>query len=64
MAFESKQRISNAVEPTCSAMKFLLPSAAMHLEQEIAKNSAVCDLFWGIRAHCVLLYFCICVLRR
>jgi hypothetical protein len=45
LAFESEQRIPNAVEPACGAMKFLLPSAAMHLERKIAKTSAAYVLF-------------------
>ena len=60
MAFESEQRIPNAVEPACGAMKFVVPSAAMQLEQKIAKASAAYVLF--LHAHCVLTYFC--MLRR
>ena len=60
MAFESKQRISNAVEPACGAIKFVLPSAAMQLERKIAKASAAYVLF--LHVHCVLTYFC--MLRR
>jgi hypothetical protein len=57
----TEQRILNAVEPPArGAMKFLLPSAAMHLERNIAKTSAAYVLF--LHAHCVLIYFC--VLRR
>ena len=51
MAFESEQRIPNAVEPACGAMKFVVPSAAMQLEQKIAKASAAYVLF--LHAHCV-----------
>jgi hypothetical protein len=29
MAFESEQRILNAVEPACGAMKFVVPSAVV-----------------------------------
>jgi hypothetical protein len=57
MAFESEQRIPNAVESACGAMKFALPSAAMQLERKIAKASAAYVLF--LHVHCVLIYFCI-----
>ena len=46
MAFESEQRIPNAVEQACGAMKFARPSAAMQLEMKNRKSQcSVCAFF-------------------
>ena len=46
MAFEFEQRIPNAVEQACGAMKFARPSAAMQLEMKNRKSQcSVCFFF-------------------
>jgi hypothetical protein len=58
LAFESEQRIPNATEPACGATKFLLPSAAMHLEREMAKKQCSARAFFAFACRlCAVLCF-------
>jgi hypothetical protein len=50
-AFESEQRIPNAAERACGAMKFLLPSAAM-CRSKNSKISAAYVLFFACAIVC------------
>jgi hypothetical protein len=45
LAFESEQRIPNAVELACGAIKFLLPSAAMCRSKNSKNQCSVCAFF-------------------
>jgi hypothetical protein len=52
LAFDSEQRIPNAVEPACGATKFLLRQPPRTRERKFAKSSAI----WVLSLHAHLIF--------